>query len=132
MSAFWPPGRPPRASSLSRSSSPAKPSRTRCLRSFEMDAMLAFLACAFSFSRSACTCFEYFFASRCFRLATSKLTSSTKQRQTFSAWYMLFGFIFCFMLLPHVQKQTALALDRDDAAICFGVLVNNIHGHGTS
>lgn len=33
--------------------------------------MLAFLVCAFSLIRSACTCFEYFFASRCFRLQTN-------------------------------------------------------------
>lgn len=123
MSAFW----PPRASSLSRSSSPAKPSRTRCLRSFEMDAMLAFLACAFSFSRSACTCFEYFFASRCFRLAAQK----NLERRVFLGFAHAQGSL-CSTLLPHVQIRRAPALGRNEIAICFGMLVLHIHGHGSS
>jgi hypothetical protein len=71
----FPPG--PRASSLSMSNSPAKPSRARCLRSLEIEAMLAFLVWAFSFSRSACTCLEYFLASRCFRLRAAESCQRT-------------------------------------------------------
>ena len=56
------------ASSASMSSSPAKPSRWRCLRSLVIDATPAFFVCAFSFSRSAITCFAYRFWSRCLRL----------------------------------------------------------------
>ena len=62
------------ASSASMSSSPAKPSRWRCLRSLVIDATPAFFVCAFSFSRSAITCFAYRFWSRCLRLHQVKKT----------------------------------------------------------
>ena len=59
---FWP------AADLSKSSSPWKPPAARCLRSFVISEIWSFLLFIRSFCFSACTCFEYCFSSRFFRL----------------------------------------------------------------